>query len=261
MIDTEYDDGTFTIVINQPARRNAVTLAMWRSLETILTEVRSRDDVAVLCLRGAGRESFCSGGDITEYEGLARSAGQAGQAYVGVRQVAELLRTLPCPTVAAVSGYCVGAGLVLATACDFRVCSASALFKVTAVRRGLVYPVAAAGELLALVGLARTRAILLRGVPMDAAQALSAGLADSLLETASFDDGLAAFCRDLKTLSGESYAASKRAIHYALQVAGENEEMRSLNLRALGSEHFLQSTRTFLAGAPAEPDEAPDRSD
>lgn len=256
MIDTEYDDGKFTIVINQPARRNAITLAMWRSLERILSEARDRTDIAVLCLRGAGHDAFCSGGDITEYEALAQSAGSAGQAYVGVRQVAELLRTMPCPTVAGISGYCVGAGLVLATACDFRVCAGNALFKVTAVRRGLVYPVAAAGELLALVGLGRTRAILLRGLPMDAAQALSAGLADALLETGSFEDGLSDFCRELKSLSGEAYSASKRAIQHALQIAGENEEMRSLNLRALGSKHFLESTRAFVARTRAETDDS-----
>lgn len=248
MIDTEYDDGRFTIVINQPARRNAVTLAMWRSLERILSEARNRTDIAVLCLRGAGRDAFCSGGDITEYESLAQSVGDAGQAYVGVRQVAELLRSMPFPTIAGISGYCVGAGLVLATACDFRVCAANALFKVTAVKRGLVYPVAAAGELIALVGLGRTRAILLRGLSMDAAQALSAGLADAVVETETFEDGLADFCRELKSSSGEAYTGSKRAIQYALQLANENEEMRRLNLRSLGSEHFLESTRAFVAG-------------
>lgn len=249
MIDTEYDDGKFTIVINQPARRNAITLAMWRSLERVLSEVRNRKDITVLCLRGAGRDAFCSGGDITEYEALAQSVGSAGEAYVGVRQVAELLRTMPCPTVAGVSGHCVGAGLVLATACDFRVCAGNALFKVTAVKRGLVYPVAAAGELIALVGLARTRAILLRGLPVAAMQALSVGLADAVLEADAFEDGLSDFCQELKSLSGDAYSASKRAIQHALQIAGENEEMRNLNLRALGSEHFLESTRAFVAGA------------
>lgn len=249
MIDTDFDDGKFTIVINQPARRNAITLAMWRSLELVLSEARNRTDIAVLCLRGAGSEAFCSGGDITEYEALARSVGRAGQAYVGVRQVAELLRSMPHPTVAGISGFCVGAGLVLATACDFRVCAGNAQFKVTAVKRGLVYPVAAAAELIALVGLGRTRSILLRGLPMDAAQALSSGLADAVFEAAAFEDGLSAFCRELKSLSGDAYSASKRAIQHALQIAGENEEMQRLNLRSLGSEQFLQSTRAFVAGS------------
>lgn len=245
MIDTAFDDGRFTVVINQPARMNAISLAMWQSLEQILSEARGRTDIAVLCLRGAGTRAFCSGGDITEYEALARSVGQAGQAYVGVRQVADLLRTMPYPTVAGISGHCVGAGLVLATACDFRACAASAMFKVTAVKRGLVYPVAAAGELVALVGLGKARGILLRGQPMDATQALSAGLADLVIDGAAFEEGLSAFCNELKELSGDAYAASKRAIEHALRLGSEDEEMRALNLRALTSARFLEATRAF----------------
>lgn len=245
MIDTTFDDGRFTIIINQPARMNAISLAMWQSLVQILSEARGRTDIAVMCLRGAGVKAFCSGGDITEYEKLAQSVGEAGQAYVGVRQAADLLRAMPFPTAAGISGHCVGAGLVLATACDFRVCATSALFKVTAVRRGLVYPVAAAGELVSLVGLGKARAMLLRGQPMDAAQALSAGLADLVVETADFEKGLAAFCDELRELSGDAYAASKRAIEHALRLGSEDEEMRALNLRALTSARFLEATRAF----------------
>ncbi len=248
MIGTTFDDGRFTIIIDQPARMNAISLAMWRSLERILSEARGRTDIAVMCLRGAGSRAFCSGGDITEYERLAQSVGEAGRAYIGVRQVADLLRAMPFPTVAGISGHCVGAGLVLATACDFRVCSTSAMFKVTAVRRGLVYPVAAAGELIALVGLGKARSILLRGRPMDATQALSAGLADIVIGTAAFDEGFSAFCNELKELSGEAYAASKRAIEHALRLGAEDEEMRALNIRALSSARFLESTRAFNEG-------------
>lgn len=259
MIDTDFEDGKLTVVINQPARMNAISLAMWRSLEQVLSEARERTDIAVICLRGAGSRAFCSGGDITEYENLSRSVRRAGQAYVGVRQVADLLRAMPFPTVAGISGYCVGAGLVLATACDFRVCATTAIFKVTAVRRGLVYPVAAAAELLALVGLSNTRRILLRGQPMDAVQALSAGLGDIVIERATFEEGLAAFCDELKGLSSEAYAASKRAIEHALQLQQENEEMRALNLRALSSDRFLESTRAFIEGK-AKSGKKPDNS-
>jgi len=251
MIRTDLDDGRFTIVIDQPARMNAITLAMWRSLEKILSEARERTDITVICLRGAGDRAFCSGGDITEYENLARSVADAGQAYVGVRQVAELLRAMPFPTVAGISGHCVGAGLVLATACDFRVCATNARLKVTAVKRGLVYPVAAAGELVALVGLGKARGILLRGQPMDATQALSAGLADIVFEPTAFEEGLAGFCDELKELSGEAYTASKRAIEHALRLSSEDDEMRALNLRALTSARFLKATRAFIDGDDA----------
>jgi enoyl-CoA hydratase/carnithine racemase len=248
MIESRFDDGRLTIVINQPARLNAISLAMWQALAELLSQARARSDVSVICLRGAGNRAFCSGGDITEYESLSRSAGQAGQAYVGVRQVADLLRAMPFPTVAGISGYCVGAGLVLATACDFRFCATNAVFKVTAVKRGLVYPVAAAAELVALIGLGKTRSILLRGQAMGAVQALSAGLVDAVVELDGFESGLSAFCDELEGQSGDAYAGSKRAIEHALQLGPEDEEMRALNLRALSSAQFLESTRAFIAG-------------
>lgn len=181
MIETEIDNGCMRIVISQPEKHNAINRRMWQQLADALDAAAGDPAVRVVVLRGAGRRAFCSGGDISEYEELHQSVSEAEAASVGLRDVTERLRALAVPTLAAISGHCVGAGLVLAAACDFRLATRSSHLKVTAVTRGLPYPSAAAGELIALVGLAMTRAILLRGRDIGAAEAHAAGLVDELV--------------------------------------------------------------------------------
>ncbi|MDF2368514.1 enoyl-CoA hydratase/isomerase family protein [Sneathiella sp.] len=246
MIESHVEDGRLQITINQPAKHNAINRAMWRQLAEILAGVGDRPEIKLLVLRGAGSKAFCSGGDISEYEDFYKHVKDADEAYVGVRDVSALLRNLPIPTIAAISGHCVGAGVVIAAACDFRLCTKSSRFAVTAVKRGLVYPAPASGELLALVGLAVTRAILLRGRPLYAEDALKAGLVDILVEDSEFETGLAAFVKEMINQSSSAYTLVKKSISYATQLVEENEAMRQMNLDALGSEEFKLSTRNFM---------------
>lgn len=246
MIETRLEGGMLEITISQPKKYNTINRAMWRQLAEALGKVRQNSEIKILVLRGAGSEAFCSGGDISEYEDFYDHVLDAKQAYVGIREVSELLRSLSIPTIAAISGHCVGAGVVLAVACDFRLCTKSSRFAVTAVKRGLVYPAPASGELLALVGLSMTRKILLRGQPVYAAEALKAGLVDILVEDGKFDPQLSMFVEEMIRQSGGAYNSVKKSITYALQLVAENDAMSKLNMKALQSEEFLLSTREFL---------------
>ncbi|WP_373085602.1 enoyl-CoA hydratase/isomerase family protein [Sneathiella sp.] len=246
MIESRVEDGQLQITINQPKKHNAINRAMWRQLAKAFEEVRDRPDIKVVVLRGAGNTAFCSGGDISEYEDFYQHVQEADEAYVGIRDVSALLRDLPIPTIAAISGHCVGAGVVIAAACDFRLCTKSSRFAVTAVKRGLVYPAPASGELLALVGVSVTRAILLRGRPLYAEDAFKAGLVDILVEDIEFETGLAAFAKEMIDQSSSAYTFVKKSISYALQLVEENEAMLQMNMDALGSEEFKSSTRKFM---------------
>lgn len=246
MIETHIENGCMLIVINQPEKHNAISRAMWGDLAAALRLAESRNDIRLVILRGAGGRAFCSGGDISEYEELQRNAAKAEDAAVGLREVSALLRGLPVPTIAAISGHCVGAGVVIAAACDFRLCTKSSHFKVTAIKRGLPYPALATGELIALVGLPMTRALLLRGRDLSAAEALKAGLVDELIADDAFEEELAAFAAEIMVQSNNAYAAVKKSIAYALQLADENDEMRALQMTALASDDFRASTRRFL---------------
>ena len=91
LIDT--DDGVGTITINRPQRRNALTLAMWKSFPSIIAHLDRNDDVKVIVIRGGGDKAFSAGGDITEFLELASSPENAKAEYPIVQAALEILRT------------------------------------------------------------------------------------------------------------------------------------------------------------------------
>jgi len=176
-IETEIGDGIATVVLNRPAKRNAVTLAMWVELRWLFAEFAARPDVRGVILTGAGG-CFSAGADISEFDTLRADAAQ-GEAYEREADAASAaIQTLPKPTVAAIDGFCIGGGLALAMACDFRVAAADASFGIPAARLGVVYGVLDCRNLANLVGLANAKRILFGAARYDRDAAQRFGLVD-----------------------------------------------------------------------------------
>ncbi|MFM8383252.1 MAG: enoyl-CoA hydratase/isomerase family protein, partial [Actinomycetota bacterium] len=122
-VDRFGDDGKCVMAtLNRPDKRNAVDMAMLRSLQELCAEV---DGCRVLMVHGA-EPAFCSGADL---EGV-----ELGEFTDTLAAVLESLSNLPCLTLAAIEGPALGAGLQLASACDLRMASAESAIGVPAVK-------------------------------------------------------------------------------------------------------------------------------
>ncbi len=170
------------VTLNRPARRNAVTLGMWRELAAIFARLGADRDVRGMVLTGSGG-AFCAGADISEFETVRRGAADVAIYEQAVDGATRALIALPKPTIAAVAGYCVGGGSGLAIACDFRLAAADARFGIPAAKLGIVYGALDSRNLIALVGLARAKEILFSGRQLDAREAFTVGLADQVIES------------------------------------------------------------------------------
>ena len=164
-----------TLWINRPAKRNAMTLQMWRSMHAACVDLAADTAVRVLVVRGVG-DHFCAGADIS---GL----GEMPIAdYQEINSAAEsALAAIPYPTVALVSGSCVGGGAGIARACDLRIADTTATFGVTPARLGIQYPVAALERVVRLVGPSAAKHLLFSAELIDGERALRIGLVDELL--------------------------------------------------------------------------------
>jgi enoyl-CoA hydratase/carnithine racemase len=171
-----------TVVIRNPARRNAMTPAMWRQLPVLLDDLEADPAVRALVLTGADG-TFCAGADLGDLDELL----DAGDASIAVAAEERLARFAK-PTVAAIRGACVGGGCQLAVACDLRIAAGDARFGVPPARLGLVYPAPTTRRLARLVGPAAAKHLLFTSELIDADRALRIGLADEVLPV----DGLAA---------------------------------------------------------------------
>jgi enoyl-CoA hydratase/carnithine racemase len=178
------EDGVAVVTLHRPAKRNAVTLDMWRRLPTAFAVLQARPAVKVVVLTGAGGH-FSAGADIGEFDAT-RGDVASGTSYDdAVEAACRALRDLAKPTIAAIDGVCFGGGCALAMSCDFRIAGQDASFAIPAARLGIVYSVSDCRNLVVLVGLARAKKILFTGERFSAAEAFAMGFVDERLETAA----------------------------------------------------------------------------
>ncbi|MER7891796.1 enoyl-CoA hydratase/isomerase family protein [Micromonospora sp. NPDC094482] len=164
-----------TVVIHHPARRNAMTPAMWRQLPPLLDELEADPAVRALVLTGAG-DTFCAGADLGDLDELL-AAGDGSIAVAAEERLAGFAK----PTIAAIRGACVGGGCQLAAACDLRIAADDARFGVPPARLGLVYPAPTTRRLARLVGPSAAKYLLFTAELIDAERALRIGLVDEVL--------------------------------------------------------------------------------
>lgn len=217
-------DAVATVVLHHPAKRNAMTAAMWRALPPLLAELAADPGVGALVLTGAGG-TFCAGADISTLQG------SPDEAQALAVRAEEALAAFPKPTLAAVKGHCVGGGAQLAAACDLRFAEEGALFGVTPARLGIVYSSSATRRLVALVGPATAKYLLFSGELIDTARALRTGLVDEVLPAGELDGRVEEFTRVLVSRSRLTQAAAKefadgrtdRDAHWAAQARGSDD--------------------------------------
>ncbi|MFI6422984.1 enoyl-CoA hydratase/isomerase family protein [Streptomyces sp. NPDC050842] len=217
-------DRVATVVIANPAKRNAMSAAMWRALPGVLDRLAADRAVRALVLTGEG-DTFCAGADISTL----REPGDE-QRSLAVR-AEEALAAFPKPTLAAVRGFCVGGGSQLAAACDLRFAEEGARFGITPSKLGIVYPSSSTRRLTALVGPSTAKYLLFSGELMDTERALRTGFVDEVHPAGELDKRVAEFVRVLASRSLLTQAAAKefadgradRDAHWAEQARGSGD--------------------------------------
>lgn len=164
------DDRVAMVTLDDPQRRNAISLAMVDDLCRVFDRIENDDAVGAVVLAGAP-PAFCAGADLTDLAGGTRAG--LTRIYEGFLRVARC----PLPTVAAVGGAAVGAGMNLALACDLRVAGPHARFDCRFLDLGLHPGGGHTWMLQRLVGPQTARAMVLFGAVLDAEQAVARGLA------------------------------------------------------------------------------------
>ena len=132
-------DLTGYVVINNPERHNAVSLAMYEAAAEVVEAMASDDNVRLLIIRGAGGKAFASGADISKFEKERSSEAQVSAYTAASTRFYNAVFTFPKPTIAQITGYCIGGGMGLAVCCDIRLCEDKSRFAVPAARLGLGY--------------------------------------------------------------------------------------------------------------------------
>ena len=182
------DDGVAVLTLDNPDQRNAMSDAMTASWVAAVDELAGDRDLRAVVVTGAG-SAFCSGGNT----GWIASEPDATVDELRTRMVAFYrawlsIRRLEVPTIAAVNGPAIGAGLCVALACDIRYAARGARLGAPFVKLGMHAGMAATYLLPNVVGEAHARDLLLTGRLVDADEALRLGLVSRVLEADAFLD-------------------------------------------------------------------------
>ena len=186
----EVREQTAWITLNRPEALNAINEEMRGLIIEFCARAEADRDVQVVLFRGAGEKGFTVGGDLKERarrnaEPAAEQASplearQAKQAP-GTHSPIDAVASLQKPSIALLHGYVVGAGLLIAMACDIRIAADNARLGVTEVRRGFMPASGGTQRLARLVGIAKALEICLSGELIDAGEAYRIGLVNKLV--------------------------------------------------------------------------------
>jgi len=169
-IITERSGSILRVTVNRPAKKNAMTSAMYNALADVFNEAAKDDDIHVVIWDAAG-DSFSAGNDIEDFLKNPPGPGESPQARLG-----QALLNLDKPVIAAVKGIAIGGGTTLLTHCDFVYAGESAKFKLPFVDLGLVPEFGSSWSLPARSGYLRAAELFMLGQPFSAEVAAEVGL-------------------------------------------------------------------------------------
>ena len=237
------------VIFNNPERHNAVSLDMWDALDVILKHYENDERIRVVVLSGAGGKAFVSGADISKFESE-RADREAVEHYnARVKAVYERIEHFPKPTIAMISGHCIGGGLNLAVCCDLRMCSDGSKFAMPAAKLGLGYPYHAIRRLMNAVGQGAAKRLMFTAKSIDADTALRIGLVQDVVPA----DQLENYVNEIATTIAGNAPLTIGAMKFIATQAMESDPAKrdlqrcdDLVAACFASDDYIEGRKAFM---------------
>lgn len=237
--------GIGRLVLNHPARHNALSLEMWQQIPRHLADAAADPAIAVLLVEGAG-DSFAAGADISEFETAYATRDSTALYATAIAAAMDGLADLVKPTIAVIRGACVGGGMGLAVACDLRFAAEDARLGITPAKLGLVYPLGDTKRLVQLVGPAHAKDLLFTGRLLGAGEGLAMGLVNRVLPPAELETAVLEYAGTITQASLYTAQGTKRMITRVLNGQVQDDEATLAEfLDAVEGEDFREGRDAF----------------
>jgi enoyl-CoA hydratase/carnithine racemase len=199
-----------TLTLRDPKRLNAMSLSMREECLHALRELEAGDEADCVILTGEGR-AFSAGADLDELAQRTAVSELSTSAQVR-RELPRLLETLRMPSLAAINGYCFGAGLEVALACTLRIAAESAKLGLPEIKLGVIPGSGGTQRLARVVGMGRAMEMVTLGEPVTAARAYEMGLVNAVHPDAELRQRALALCRQWQAKGAVSLMAARDAV-------------------------------------------------
>lgn len=245
-IDADLHGAVMWITIDNPAKRNAMSLHMWRELGRRLDEVT--EQVRCVVVRGAGDKAFVAGADISEFAQQRRTPADLAAYDDAAESAMNKLYGLSQPTIAAISGYCIGGGMALALCCDVRLAADNSQFAIPAARLGLGYPASGLKKLLDAVSVPVATEMLIAARRYSAAEALAMGLLNRVHPVQSLGTDVEQYVESIAKNAPLTVRAAKQTIKALARtsLSADLAACERLIAECFASDDYLEGTRAFM---------------
>jgi enoyl-CoA hydratase len=210
-------DGILHVKLNRPDKRNAVNQQLISDVTQCFAEVATLPSVQVVLLSGEGK-CFSAGTDLTSF--------QAGGSQADVRRFVRRfqkmfneIELLEKAVIAVMHGYCYGAAMELALACDMRICSEETLFNIPEVDMGIVPDGGGSQRLPRVIGLGRAKELILTSKTIDAQKAEKWGLVNEVVKLQDLESTGIAWAKDVMRNSIAGVGLAKRNIDLSMNMS------------------------------------------
>ena len=245
----EARDGVAAVTFNRPHQRNAIHYEMWREIARLMEECGKDASVRVAVFRGAGQEAFSAGADIAEFDRHRKDSTVARRYHRAVEGALDAVAALPKPTIALITGFCVGGGCELATATDIRVAAGNSRFGIPSAKLGLLVGYREMQRLAHLVGPGVAMDLLLTARLMDAEEALRVGLISRLVPLARIEETASALAGEVAALAPLAHRGHKQILETVLsnpRLKGLTPKQKRLPFACYDTADFHEGRRAFL---------------
>ncbi len=227
---TKREGAVATVLFSNPAKMNAVTFDMWSAVPAALAALDADPAVRVVVIAGDGDKAFISGADISQFEKLRGTAGAQAEYNKAVEKAYLAPMNCSKPVIARIRGICIGGGLGFAAACDLRICSEDAVFRMPAARLGLGYSPTGVRRFMNVIGAANTSEIFFTARKFDAREALRMGFVSRVVPAAQLEQAVAETCELIAENAPLTVAAAKFAVQQALKDPAERDMAKAVKM-------------------------------
>ncbi len=231
------------LTLSRPAALNALTWAMYQQLEAHLKHVAADESIRAIIIRGEGK-AFAAGTDIQQFQGF---TGEDGVAYEHTMEaIVERLYTIGKPTIAAIHGYAVGAGLVIASVCDLRYATPAARFGAPIARTlGNCLSLKNYRHVVDAFGAMRAKEMLLTARLLTASDAVQCGFLTAITDEEKLIPLVTEVAQQMSTLAPLTLWSVKEA-QRRLNAAEEVIDYDDVVARVYGSADFAEGVQAYL---------------
>ena len=247
LLYVERSESIATVVFNRSDKKNSFSLAMFKQLGELLTELEKDSKVKLLILKGVDETAFSSGADITEFLENRFSAQKAKDYNDATLESIEKLYRFPKPTIALIKTLAIGGGLELANSCDFRFASSGSKLGITAANIGIIYNLVSTKRLVNLIGPTKAKELLYTAKLITAEEGIEIGLVDYIYPLGEIEEKCLEFARQIIRKSSVANNGIKQVIQAIIDGDNEEtEEIEKLILESFSSDDYKEGIEAFL---------------